>query len=41
MNEIINIVVDILNTPFGRFIGLAICFGLPAYALLYFDGPEM
>jgi hypothetical protein len=23
-----------------RIIGLAICFGLPAYALLYFDGPE-
>ena len=40
MNEIINIIVDILNTPFGRFFGILICLGLPAYALLYFDGPE-
>jgi hypothetical protein len=40
MNELINIIVDILNTPFGRFFGILICLGLPAYALLYFDGPE-
>ena len=23
-----------------RIFGIALCFGLPAYALLYFDGPE-
>ena len=23
-----------------RIIGIIICFGLPAYALLFFDGPE-
>ena len=23
-----------------RIIGIVVCLGLPAYALLYFDGPE-
>ena len=23
-----------------RIIGIAVCFGIPAYAMLYFDGPE-
>jgi len=32
MNEIL---IEIL-----RIIGIIICFGIPAYALLYFDDPE-
>jgi hypothetical protein len=32
MNEIL---IEIL-----RIIGIVLCIGIPAYALLYFDGPE-
>jgi len=40
MNELISIIVDVLNTSFGRFIAMIICLGLPAWALLYFDDHE-
>ena len=32
MNELIEIIL--------RIIGILLCLGIPAYALLYFDGPE-
>ena len=40
MNELISIIVDILNTPVGRFIAAIICLGLPAWALMRFDDYE-
>ena len=40
MNELINIIVDILNTPVGRFIAMILCLGLPAWALMTFDDHE-
>ena len=32
MNELIEIIL--------RAVGIFLCLGIPAYALLYFDGPE-
>jgi hypothetical protein len=40
MNELINIIIDILNTPVGRFIAMILCLGLPAWALMRFDDYE-
>ncbi len=40
MNELISIIIDVLNTPVGRFIAMILCLGLPAWALIRFDDYE-